>query len=205
MPEGREKEKRSCLHLEEKKSFQSCPWPMCFNIKVCAKRSIYAREKTKNEKKKKREVYLMWCVLSCILVFVCVQFFCCCCRRLSSTLWFLSMVPQQSSFFFLSFFLICLSLLETVFCILWVWHDMRTEQCDLLARIAVLGCLAERVTRLWHLAKTKACFFPSVGSCTFFSVCVGSYTPQHSLFAAVMWCNKHDVESRRSHCKTTGK
>lgn len=36
---------------------------MCFNIKVCAKRSIYAREKTKNEKKKKRSVLNVMCLV----------------------------------------------------------------------------------------------------------------------------------------------
>lgn len=72
-----------------------------------------------------------------------------------------------------------------MFCILWVWHVLWTEQCGLLARMAALGCLSKWVTHLWHLANPKACFSVLVGSCTFFSVCLGLYTPQHSLFAAV--------------------
>lgn len=99
----RQRERKTILFAPWRKELSVLPVTYVFEYQsVCQKKYICERKDKK--RKKKREVYLMWCVLSCILVFVCVQFFCCCCRRLSSTLWFLSMVQQQSSFFFLSFF-----------------------------------------------------------------------------------------------------
>lgn len=174
-----EKKKQLCLHLEKNKKKQAPFSPardLCVLISKCVpKKSIYMLKKRKKEKKGK--VYLMWLVMH-------PNFFACSIFLLvlpSPTLWLLSMVPQQSLLFFLS----CFSLLEIVFCILWVWHVLWMEQCGLLAQMAALGCLSKWVTHLWHLANPKACFSVLVGSCTFFSVCLGLYTPQHSLFAAV--------------------
>lgn len=173
MLEVRER-KWSCLHLEKKKVLSVLPMSYMLYIKVCAKK-VYKQEKRKNNKK--REVYLMWRVLSCILVFACVQFFCWCCHCLSSALWYWH---GTSIDFFNS-----LSLLETVFCILWVWHEKWMMQSGLLAQMAVLGCLAEWVTGLWHLVKTKACFFIGWKLYSLSRFMLVHALPQHSLFTAV--------------------
>lgn len=152
----------------------------------------------------------MWCVLSCILVFVCVQFFCCCCRRLSSTLWFLSMVQQQSSFFLSFFFFLNLFVTagnSVLYPLGMTWHANGAVWFTCTDSSTWLPC------REGHsfvtLGKDKSLFF-SVGwkLYVFFGLCWVVYTSAQSLCCRNVvqqtWCGKSQITLQNNReIKTT--
>lgn len=154
MLEVRER-KWSCLHLE-KKVLSVLPMTYMLYIKVCAKK-VYKQEKRKNNKK--REVYLMWRVLSCILVFSCVQFFCWCCHCLSSALWYWHGTS-------IDFLILCHCWKQ---CFVSFGYDMTSEWCSLvyLHKWQYLAALqsGSLVCDTWWRQKLV---FSSVGSCILF-------------------------------------
>uniref|UniRef100_A0A6G5A027 Uncharacterized protein n=1 Tax=Rhipicephalus microplus TaxID=6941 RepID=A0A6G5A027_RHIMP len=108
--------------------------------------------------------------------FLCVQFFCWCCHRLRCG----SLAWHHNSLFFKLFFTAGNSVLYPLGLTCLVNGAVRFTCTD-----GGTWLPFEVGHSLVTLGEPKSLFSVLVGSCTFFSVCLGLYTPQHSLFAAV--------------------